>query len=306
MLGPDSPEAYADDSQFWGQTILNQYRRVALSPPDPGTSARVSVFRALNRMKRFCRFRALCEAVGLGPGEGIGEADAADWWLRILLMPQEFHDELWRSFPEYLAALRMASAEVATRMALVAEAATTTARRKKDIIVSQADQIADLRRQVKTAAARKRLVEYFSPGKRSKGWQKLRRIVKTAARYVWIEDAWLGSDVVDLLGEDLPDSIHLRVMGVMGPMQTNRPWDGAVASLKRLGADLPGRVEVRMSRDVHDRYIYVDDRVWRSDDSFKDMAAKKTTKIIDEGERSVELVADFEKRWSSARQVYPP
>ena len=303
MLGPNRPEACADDSQFWGQTILNQYRRVALSPPDPDISARVSVFRALNRMKRFRRFRALCEAIGLGPGEGIGEADAADWWLRILLMPQEFHDELWRSFPEYLAALRMASAEVATRMALVAEAATTTARRKKDIIVSQADQIADLRRQVKTAAARKRLVEYFSPGKRSKGWQKLRRIVRAAARHVWIEDNYVGSDVVAMLAEDLPESANLRVLG---PVKENKWWDGALASLRRLGTDLAGRVEVRVSDDVHERYIYVRGNAWRSSDSFKDMAARKTTKITDEGEGSAGLIANFRKRWKSAKLVFPP
>jgi hypothetical protein len=293
ILGPDSPEAYADDSEFWGQTILNQYRRVALSPPDPDTSARVSVFRALNRMKRFCRFRALCEAVGLGPGEGIGEADAADWWLRILLMPQKFHDVLWRLFPKYLGSLRKA----------LAEAATTTARRKEAIIVSQAEQIADLRKEVKAPAARKRLVKRFPPGKRSKAWQELRRIVQSAKKHVWIEDAWLGSDVVHLLGADLLDGVQLRVLG---PEDGNRFWNGALASLKMLCNDLPSRIAVRVTTDLHDRYVYVDNHVWRFSESPKDMGAKRTAKIIDEGERSAGLVADFEKRWSSARQVYPP
>ena len=153
------------------------------------------------------------------------------------------------------------------------------------------------------AGAGKGVVKRFPPGKRSKAWQELRRIVKAATKNVWLEDAYVSSDVVDLLTEDLPESAKLRVLG---PVKENKWWEGALASLKRLGADLPGRVEVRVSEDVHDRYIYVDDRVWRSDDSFKDMAAKKTTQIIDEGDRSAELITDFKKRWSSAQQVYPP
>ncbi len=143
----------------------------------------------------------------------------------------------------------------------------------------------------------------FEIGERSKAWQELRRIVRAAAKHVWIEDNYVNSDVVSLLREDLPESAKLRVLG---PVKENKWWDGALASLNRLGGDFPGRVEVRVSEDVHDRYIYVDGNAWRSSDSFKDMAAKRTTKITDEGDRSAELITDFKKRWSSAQQVYPP
>ena len=146
-------------------------------------------------------------------------------------------------------------------------------------------------------------IRRFFVGERSKAWQQLREIVRSAKRYVWMEDAWLGSDVVALLGEDLPDGVHVWVLG---PEVENRWWKGALASLKSLAEDLPGQIEIRITAEVHDRYIYVDDRVWHSSESFKDMAAKKTTKIIDEGKRSAELVADFRKRWSSAQRVYPP
>jgi hypothetical protein len=153
------------------------------------------------------------------------------------------------------------------------------------------------------AGARKRLVKRFPPGKSSKAWKELRRIVRAAARHVWIEDAWLSSDVVALLGEDLPDGVQLRVLG---PEDGNRFWNGALASLKKMCKDLPGRIQVRVTTDVHDRYVYVDNHVWRFSESPKDMGAKRTAKIIDEGERSAELITDFKKRWSSARQVYPP
>ena len=122
------------------------------------------------------------------------------------------------------------------------------------------------------------------------------------ARLLEIADALDGGKAQE--GEGGQAAAGKRV--VKRPAKEHKWWDGALASLKRLGTDLPGRVGVRVSEDVHDRYIYVDGNAWRSSDSFKDMAAKKTTKIIDEGNRSAELIADFEKRWSSAQQVYPP
>jgi hypothetical protein len=143
----------------------------------------------------------------------------------------------------------------------------------------------------------------FFRGERSKAWQEVRRIVGAAAQHVWIEDNYVGSDVISMLAEDLPESANLRVLG---PAKENKWWEGALASLRRLGADLPGRVEVRVSEEVHERYIYVDGNAWRSSESFKDMAAKKTTRITDEGERSAETVADFQKRWNSAMRVFPP
>ncbi|GAG46414.1 unnamed protein product, partial [marine sediment metagenome] len=83
-------------------------------------------------------------------------------------------------------------------------------------------------------------------------------------------------------------------------------WKGAEASLKRLGDERPSKVEVRCTSDRHDRYLYVDGKVWRSSDSFKDMAKKATTKVIEERESAAELVKDFERRWATARRVYPP
>ena len=149
-----------------------------------------------------------------------------------------------------------------------------------------------------------RASKIFAPGKRSQAWQELRRIVGSASRSVWIEDAWLGSDVVALFGEDLPDGVALRVLGP-DEARSNRSWKGALAFLKRLGDDLAGRLEVRCSADVHDRYLYVDGRVWRSTESFKDMAKKRTTKLEPRLEDASDLVGDFERRWAEATKVYP-
>ncbi|HUX02556.1 MAG: hypothetical protein WBD63_01130 [Phycisphaerae bacterium] len=134
------------DSQFWAEIMLDLWPPLSLSRKT-GTSPYVSVFRALYRMERFRRFRALCEAVGLGPCEewGEGEDGAAEWWLHILLMPQGFHDNLWRSFVESFLTYRAAFVEVVT-------VASKEDRRKKDIIVALGGQIADLRKRKQVKA----------------------------------------------------------------------------------------------------------------------------------------------------------
>ena len=142
----------------------------------------------------------------------------------------------------------------------------------------------------------------FAPGQTFRAWQEFRGVVRSAAKSVWIEDAWLDGEVVALLGDDVPAGAGLRVLG---PKKSNRHWNGALASLKRLGAEMLGRLEVCVSDDVHDRHVYVDGKVWRSSESFKDMAKKRTTKLVPEAENAEALLADFERRWSDARRVYP-
>jgi hypothetical protein len=141
----------------------------------------------------------------------------------------------------------------------------------------------------------------FPPGRALEAWQALRDIVQSAKERLWIEDKWLGSDVVDLLGENLSETASLRVLG---PDKTNPHWNGALASLRRLGQDRPQHVEVRCTTDLHDRYVYADGHVWRCSDSFKDMARNASTKLTAETLRAKELIGDFEKRWSQARKEY--
>lgn len=144
--------------------------------------------------------------------------------------------------------------------------------------------------------------ERFFKGERHAVWQRLRELVKGAREHVWIEDAWLGSDVVALLREDLPEGVQLRVLG---PERGNRSWDGALASLKRLAEELAGRLEARTTGDLHDRFVYVDGDAWRSTDSLKDLAKNRMTKLEPRGEGSADDVAEFERRWAGAQRVIP-
>jgi hypothetical protein len=141
----------------------------------------------------------------------------------------------------------------------------------------------------------------FGPGQRFQAWEELRSIILSAQECVRIEDAWLGSDVVEFLGGNLPEGVRLLVLG---SEKDDRNWRAALASLKVLGGDMPGLIEVRCTTDVHDRYVYVDGQAWRSSESFKDMAKTRTTKVVLEA-RPSETLADFEMKWSKARRVYP-
>jgi len=151
-----------------------------------------------------------------------------------------------------------------------------------------------------TMAASTNAVRAFAPGERFPAWEELRGLLKSAQHFAWLEDAYLGSDVVALLGENLHRGVVVRVLG---PVKDNSHWRGALATLKIVGADRPGEVEVRRTGEVHDRFIYVDDRAWRCTESFKDMAKTRTTKIIPE-QANASACADFEKRWSGARKEY--
>lgn len=143
----------------------------------------------------------------------------------------------------------------------------------------------------------------FAPGEDLKAWRQLRLIVQRARRYVWIEDQYLGSDVVDLLGEDLPDGVPLRVLG---PASPNRFWKGALASLSRLGRQIAEQLEVRTSSETHGRYLYVDGEVWLCSESLKDMTKKSATTIAQQREaESRKLGEDFERRWARAATAFP-
>jgi hypothetical protein len=144
-------------------------------------------------------------------------------------------------------------------------------------------------------------VKAFAAGQRFTAWEELRQIIKSSTKYVWLEDAWLGGDVVALLGGNLQEGVSVRFLG---PDKANSAWDGALTSLKRLGDDRPGRIEVRCSPEVHDRYVYSDGKAWRCTDSFKDMARKRTTKLVAEAEPD-QACRDFENRWAKGRAAYP-
>ena len=144
-------------------------------------------------------------------------------------------------------------------------------------------------------------VRRFPPGRPFQAWEEFRSIIVSATDCIRIEDAYLRSDVVAMIEGNLPEGVRLLVLG---PETDNKHWRAALASLKVLGEEMSGRIEVRCTTDVHDRYIYVDGKAWRSSESFGQMAKKRTTKLVPEANHS-EAYADFEKKWSEARKVYP-
>jgi hypothetical protein len=185
---------------------------------------------------------------------------------------------------------------------LLAEKKITGTRGGGRIVPDRADELRELVRKAdEEYLAAPSAGGIFEAGKSHEAWQAMRGIIKGAQQYVWLEDAWLGSDVVALLGEDLPEGVVLRVLG---PTTSNRHWNGALESLKRLGEDQSLKIEVRCTGDVHDRYLYVDNAVWRSSESFKDVAKKRTTRIVPEVESAGQLIAGFEVRWAAAQVVF--
>ena len=92
----------------WNETIGALYSPL-MQPNGPPSND--ELFARLKRMKSFRRFRALCEAIGLKPLDGAGEAKAAAWWLNVLAMPEDYHDKLWRLFADYIKRMQQRCAE---------------------------------------------------------------------------------------------------------------------------------------------------------------------------------------------------
>jgi hypothetical protein len=138
----------------------------------------------------------------------------------------------------------------------------------------------------------------FAKGRVYDAWRNIEEILKAASDHVWIEDAYINGDVVSLLGS-LPERLPVRVL-------TKKLFEGADPSLRRLGEQRQGRLEVKTTSQIHPRRIFVDQRVWESGDSLSQIAAKTASTVneITSPEGVAKLQTDFESRWQSANRRY--
>jgi len=138
----------------------------------------------------------------------------------------------------------------------------------------------------------------FEKGRVYDVWQAVDSILRSARDHVWLEDPFIDRDVVGLLAR-LPEQLLVRVL-------TKKFYDGADASLKRLGEQRPGRLEVKTTGEIHGRRLFVDDRVWETSESIKDLAFKTASTVIpiDSPDDAAKLCNDFESRWKGAQRRY--
>ena len=138
----------------------------------------------------------------------------------------------------------------------------------------------------------------FPKGRVYDAWRAVESILRAARDHVWMEDAFIDSDVVALLAS-VPEQLPIRIL-------TKKLYDGADASFRRLGQQRLGRLEVKTTGDIHGRRLFVDDRVWEISESIKDLAIKtaSTVKPLESPHDVSKLRGDFEERWRAGQLRY--
>ena len=136
----------------------------------------------------------------------------------------------------------------------------------------------------------------FAKGRVYDAWSTVESILRSALDHVWLEDAHINGDVVALLAS-IPEQLPVRVL-------TKKFYDGADASLRKLGQQRSGWLEVKTTRDIHGRRLFVDDRVWNISESIKDLAGKTASTVIptDSPDDTAKLRDCFEERWKAAQR----
>jgi len=125
-------------------------------------------------------------------------------------------------------------------------------------------------------------------------YRDVRDIIHTAKTEVFLIDAYVDEEALDLYVDKIPNGVKIRIL-------TNRPQGNFLAIAKKFKAKPHVAFEVRQSGDCHDRLFFVDNVCWVTGQSVKDAGKKPTYLIKIESNELFRIV--FEKLWGSASTI---
>jgi hypothetical protein len=115
----------------------------------------------------------------------------------------------------------------------------------------------------------------YEPGEEYEFYRDLKSILATAQQEIFVIDPYLNAEIFDVHAGSIPRSVTFRLLS------NNVPSDVKALAQKYASG---GNLQFRVSGSVHDRVIFVDNRVWISGQSLKDAAKKKPTCIVEHDE----------------------
>jgi hypothetical protein len=133
----------------------------------------------------------------------------------------------------------------------------------------------------------------YGAGEEYQLYRDLKTIVGFATKDLFIVDNYLGTELFDVYMENAATGLVVRVL-------TNQVADPVRIVAEKFSRR--GGFELRSSRDVHDRVIFVDDRCWVIGQSIKDAAKSKPTYIV-EHSGAASMRAIYEAVWPAAKLV---
>jgi hypothetical protein len=130
----------------------------------------------------------------------------------------------------------------------------------------------------------------YEPGDEFAFYKDLKDILTTAKNEVFIADNYLNSDFFELYVEPIPKGVTVRIM-------TDDARGNTVAVATKYASR--GKFELRTSKDVHDRVVFIDGRCWLIGQSVKDAARKKPTYMVEYVD-AAQMQAVYEIIWNKA------
>jgi len=139
---------------------------------------------------------------------------------------------------------------------------------------------------------KKELLGHYEPGQQYEFYRDLKGVLALARAEVIIVDPYLGLDIFDIYAGGIARTTALRIL-------TDRVRPDVMVVAQKYAAG--GNLELRTSAQIHDRLIFIDDRVWLIGQSIKDAATNKPTYIV-EHNASV-MKSTYREVWASATPI---
>jgi hypothetical protein len=125
-------------------------------------------------------------------------------------------------------------------------------------------------------------------------YKDIRSIIQNAKTGVFLIDAYVNEEALNLYLESMPNSVKIRIL-------TKKPQGNFLTVAKKFKAKPAIAFEVKQSNDIHDRVLFVDDLCFVMGQSLLDAAAKKPTYLI--RIENIQLRELHERLWASASTI---
>ena len=132
----------------------------------------------------------------------------------------------------------------------------------------------------------------YEPGEEYEFYHDLKTILQMGTHDVFVIDPYADLNLFDIYAGGISRQAKFRLL-------SNKIQSDVVAVAQMYASG--GNFSLRSSDKIHDRVIFVDERVWLAGQSIKDAAKKKPTYIVEHAESLMRAV--YEPIWAQATVI---
>jgi hypothetical protein len=129
----------------------------------------------------------------------------------------------------------------------------------------------------------------FEPGQEYEFYRAVKTILGFASKEILVIDPYLSTEMFDVYAGAIPRTVLFRLLSANVP---------ATVQLLAQKYAAGGNLHFRVSRAIHDRVVFADERVWVLGQSLKNAAQKKPTYIVEHDEPLMRPI--YENIWTKA------